>query len=277
VFALVIFSCKSKINSEVEHLVKVWTGKSIIFPEHLKPVHPLKDDTVKYVIDGNKEYKILFYIDSTGCTSCKLHLHLWKMYIKELNSIVDFKFYFYPKTEAELLFLLNKEHFVYPVYIDGNDELNKLNHFPDNPAFQCFLLDKNNKILAIGNPATNYKVWELYRKIITGKTQDKLPVTTITTEQIEMELNNLQVGKTTETIFVIKNTGTNPLTIRQVKSSCGCTVPDWEKQPIAAGKSTEIKVKITPEKNEYFNKTITVHCNTEKGQILFTIKGIVNK
>jgi hypothetical protein len=279
VLFLVVFACKSKINSEIEQMVKFWTGKSVIFPEHLKPVYPIKDDTVKYAIDENinKKYKILFYVDSTGCTSCKLHLHLWKMYIKELSSTIDFKFYFYPKTEEGLLFLLNKERFAYPVYIDSNDDLNKLNRFPNSPAFQCFLLDKNNKILAIGNPATNYKVLELYKKIITGEASDKLPVTIIESKQTEIELNDLYLGKTSEAVFVLKNTGTNPLVIQQVESSCGCTVPKWEKQPIVAGNSTEIKVKITPEKNEYFNKTVTVYCNTEKGKILFTLKGIVNK
>jgi hypothetical protein len=165
---LVIFACKSKVTPGVEHIVKDWTGKSLMFPEHLEPVYPLKDDTVTSAMNEDaKEFKILFYVDSTGCTSCKLHLHLWKMYIKELSSVVDFKFYFYPKTEEELLFLLRRERFSYPVYIDSNDEINKLNRFPNNPAFQCFLLDKDNKVLAIGNPATNYKVWELYRKIIT--------------------------------------------------------------------------------------------------------------
>jgi hypothetical protein len=159
---------------------------------------------------------------------------------------------------------------------DKNDELNnKLNHFPNNPTFQCFLLDKNNKVLAIGNPANNTKIWELYKKIITGEVSDESPVTTIEPVQTAIELNDLETGKTSEVIFVLKNTGTNPLVIQRVESSCGCTIPYWEKQPITAGNSTEIKVKITPEKSEYFNKTVTVHCNTEEGQISFIVKGTV--
>ncbi|MDR2424584.1 MAG: DUF1573 domain-containing protein [Prevotellaceae bacterium] len=43
------------------------------------------------------------------------------------------------------------------------------------------------------------------------------------------------------------------------------------------GKTTEIKVKITPEKREYFHKTVTVHCNTEGGRIVLNIKGSVEK
>jgi hypothetical protein len=273
---LAIFACKSKVNSEIERLVKDWTGKTIVIPEHVKCVHPLRDDTVRYTMDEDiKEYKILFYVDSTGCTHCKLHLHIWKMYIKELSSKVDFKFYFYPKTEEELLFLLNKERFAYPVYIDSNDELNSLNRFPANPAFQCFLLDRNNKILAAGNPAENYKVWELYRKIITGKARDKMPVTTVAFEQTELKMKNLQTGKTSEAVFTLKNTGAQPLIIQMVNASCGCIISEWEKQPIKTGKTSEIKIRITPEEKGYFNKTITVQCNTQEGQILLKVNGTV--
>jgi hypothetical protein len=149
-----------------------------------------------------------------------------------------------------------------------------MNKLPDNPLHQCFLLDHNNRALAMGDPISYPQVWELYKKIITGEMAEKLPVTTVIAERTEIELNDLQAGKTSEAIFVLKNTGTEPLVIQQVESSCGCTVPDWEKQPVApGGRSTEIKVKITPEKSEYFNKTVTVHCNIEKGQISFIVKG----
>jgi hypothetical protein len=202
---------------------------------------------------------------------------MWKPYVEELKSEVDFLVYFQYKCEEELLSILTNEQFMYPVYIDNNDELNKLNKFPDNIMYQCFLLDSDNKVIAIGNPVHNIKIMELYQQIITGEVSDKPLVTTVEHEQAEMELKDLQTGKTSEAIFVLKNTGTNPLIIQQVESSCGCTVPEWEKQPVGTGKSTEIKVRITPEKREYFNKTVTVHCNTETGKIVFNVKGMVNE
>jgi hypothetical protein len=61
-----------------------------------------------------------------------------------------------------------------------------------------------------------------------------------------------------------------------VNASCGCTVPEWEKQPIAPGQCTEIKVKITPEEKGYFDKTITVHCNAEDAPISLKVRGMVN-
>lgn len=47
--------------------------------------------------------------------------------------------------------------------------MNKLNHFPTDMAFHTFLLDKENKVVAIGNPIHNSKVKELYLKIIQGE------------------------------------------------------------------------------------------------------------
>jgi hypothetical protein len=263
----------------VENIVKEWMGKIINFPD-LESVCTTESGTTQNIKNTNnkiKHYKILFYTDSTGCTSCKLRLLTWKTYIEEMDSHVDFLFYWIPKDTGEFLSLLKQTEFDYPVYIDSRNELNKLNKFPDNEQYQCFLLNKDNKVISIGNPANNPQIWKLYKQIITGQISEKAPVTTVKAEQTEIELQDLKAGKTSEAVFVLKNTGTKPLVIQMVDASCGCTVPEWEKQPIGAGKSTEIKVKITPEKSEYFDKTVTVHCNTEEGKIMFSIRGTVNE
>jgi hypothetical protein len=117
----------------------------------------------------------------------------------------------------------------------------------------------------------------LYKEIITGKPAERQPLTTVEEERTEIVIKDLLTGKTSEAVFRLKNTGSNPLAIIMVESSCGCTVPEWAKQPVAVGKTTEIKVKITPEKREFFHKTITVHCNTEGGRIVLNIKGSVEK
>jgi hypothetical protein len=275
---LCLTACKDKKITETERIVNKWIGKTILFP-NIETTYINDEDSSLYIsnfdIKKIKEYKILFYADSTGCTECKLSLHMWKSYIEELSSKVAFLFYFQVKSKKKFLFLLKIKQFNYPVYIDSNNELDKLNKLPDNPLYQCFLLDKDNKVISIGNPANNPKVWKLYKQIITGEISDKPPVTTVEPERTEIVLNDLQAGKTSEAIFVLKNTGTNPLVIQQVESSCGCTIPEWEKQPVAAGDSTEIKVKIAPEKSEFFNKPVTVYCNTEKGRISLIVKGAV--
>ncbi|MDR0603743.1 MAG: DUF1573 domain-containing protein [Bacteroidales bacterium] len=269
------YSCSNN-NKEAGNIIKEWMGKVIIFPD-IKPytTHLNLKDSLKYVVPRDKTHKILLYVDSTGCTSCKIKSYIWKTYIEKIYSQVDFLFYIKPKIKEEILSLLEHDRFNYPIFIDDKDELNKLNRFPNNSMFQCFLLDKDNKVLAIGNPVHNNKIWELYKQIITGEISDKPPVTTVEPESTEIELNDLQIGKTSETVFSLKNTGKEPLIIQTVNASCGCTVPEWDKQPVTAGKSAKIKVQITPEEKGYFNKTVTVHCNTEEGQILLKVNGTV--
>ena len=254
-------------------MVKEWTGKTIYFPD-IAPIY-LNDSTQSS--KGEKDYKILLYVDSTGCISCKLRLYVWIANIEELDSKVKFLLYFCPKHKESFIEYLKRENFNYPIYIDTADMLNKINKLPNNPQFQCFLLDKNNKVLAVGNPAHNFKVWELYKKMITGENPKEQTVTTVEIKQSEIELKDLHVDKTSEAVFNLTNTGNNPLVIMRVESSCGCTVPEWDKQPVASGKTTEIKVKITPEKREFFHKTVTVHCNTEKGGLVLYIKGSVDR
>jgi hypothetical protein len=109
-------------------------------------------------------------MDSSGCTACKLQLPSWKNLIAEADSLfndkLEFLFFFQQKNKNELISLLNMYKFDYPVFIDETNEIDRLNHFPKEPQYQCFLLDKDNRVLAVGNPVQNPKVWELYKKVI---------------------------------------------------------------------------------------------------------------
>jgi hypothetical protein len=55
--------------------MKKWAGKTIKFSDE-KPVYVYAKDTMKHVDDVKKPYKILLYIDSTGCTNCKLRMNI---------------------------------------------------------------------------------------------------------------------------------------------------------------------------------------------------------
>ena len=97
-------------------------------------------------------YTIVTYIDSVGCTSCKLQLHRWKELVKEVDSLtngdVPFFFYFHPKDIKELRYLTRRDAFAYPVCFDEKDDFNRLNRFPSEMMFQTFLLDKENRVIA---------------------------------------------------------------------------------------------------------------------------------
>ena len=77
-------------------------------------------------------------------------------------------------------------------------------------------------------------------------------------------------------VFTIRNTGDSPLVISRVTASCGCTRPEWTKEPIAAGKTATLKVTYNPKgRPGPFYKTITIYSNAEKPRYNLAIKGNV--
>ena len=76
--------------------------------------------------------------------------------------------------------------------------------------------------------------------------------------------------------FKFTNTGNEPLIIQKPKSSCGCTVPSWPKEPILPGESDVIKVTYKTTRVGNINKTVTVTSNAIKnGTVVLRIKGKV--
>lgn len=78
-------------------------------------------------------------------------------------------------------------------------------------------------------------------------------------------------------IFEFTNTGNEPLVIKDAKSSCGCTVPSFPKEPIAPGATSTIEVQYNMNPGP-ISKTITVTTNAinkESGMIALRIKGLV--
>jgi len=76
--------------------------------------------------------------------------------------------------------------------------------------------------------------------------------------------------------FEFVNTGNQPIIINQVRSSCGCTSPDWSKQPVAPGKKGFIKATFDPKNRPGpFNKSVTVTANTNPAITILRIRGKV--
>lgn len=58
--------------------------------------------------------------------------------------------------------------------------------------------------------------------------------------------------------FEFTNRGTSPVFIQKVTSSCGCTSPEWTKEPVAPGQKGYVKVSYHPSGSTAFNKYVTV-------------------
>ena len=164
---LTLISCNSR-KKELRQLVDEWTNKEILFPEGMETRVSGRDTACPELFAS--PYKILNYIDTSGCTECRLKLQEWEMLRQEAESLhlpVTFIFVAWVKNYDELETIQHMLHSNLPFLYDREGKLQQLNHFPDNPAFQTFLLDSDNRVQAIGNPLENDRLWELYRQIIT--------------------------------------------------------------------------------------------------------------
>jgi hypothetical protein len=76
--------------------------------------------------------------------------------------------------------------------------------------------------------------------------------------------------------FKFTNPSKEPLIISNCKGSCGCTVPNWPKEPIRPGASGVIKVSYDTKRVGAFNKTVTITSNAKEANKTIAIKGVVN-
>ncbi len=63
-------------------------------------------------------------------------------------------------------------------------------------------------------------------------------------------------GRPVTHIFEVTNTGKEPLLLENVQASCGCTTPEWSREPIAPGATVPIKVGYNAYAEGHFNKTV---------------------
>lgn len=75
--------------------------------------------------------------------------------------------------------------------------------------------------------------------------------------------------------FKFKNTGREPLIISNARGSCGCTVPQWPKDPIKPGESGVIKVNYDTKRVGPINKTVTITSNAKSANKVIRIAGTV--
>lgn len=115
---------------------------------------------------SDKSYRILIYVDDQGCTTCKLRLSEWHQFRQLLEALapgkIAYQLLFDGKQIDEIRFLLKTHAWDNPLYWDREGKMNKKYNFPKNEAFRCFLLDKDERVLLVGNPVYSEAIRELY-------------------------------------------------------------------------------------------------------------------
>lgn len=277
VFFLLLFSsCQDKGKVKIANLVAEWQGKEILFPERMTYSRFLKD-TVDFKIQG--KLKVLVYVDSIGCTSCKLQLSKWKSFISQIDTLTEsyipFIFVFQPQNSEDLKTVFKREHFGYPVCIDSEGEFSKLNRFPNDITFQTFLLDENNRVKVIGNPIHNLSVQELYLKEI-GKNVhlEKEPFTSLESSLTEYDFGIVENGTTKRLTISVKNTGSDIFKLKGFTTSCDCTEASCTWKELQPNETGTIIISYKAEETGDFYRTVDIYGNI-KGALTLSFIGKV--
>ncbi|HLU92801.1 MAG TPA: DUF1573 domain-containing protein [Membranihabitans sp.] len=100
--------------------------------------------------------------------------------------------------------------------------------------------------------------------------------TSLKFEQTTVDYGTIEQGSDPYRSFVFENTSDVPVAIKSAKGSCGCTVPEYPKEPIMPGQKSEVKVRYDTQRIGTFGKTVTL-MTTNDEKIVLNIKGKVYK
>tara|TARA_R110002049_G_scaffold3502_17_gene26282 strand:+ start:1967 stop:2494 length:528 start_codon:yes stop_codon:yes gene_type:complete len=102
------------------------------------------------------------------------------------------------------------------------------------------------------------------------------PKTSIQFANMEHDFGTIDQDTKNTKVFTFTNTGTEPLIISDAKGSCGCTVPNYPRNPIAPGETGEIEVVYSPGKQvNQQTKTVSITANTEPATTVLRVKANV--
>lgn len=108
------------------------------------------------------------------------------------------------------------------------------------------------------------------------ETKPEGPLPVMEFQGTEHDFGTISEGDVVEYTYAFKNTGAAPLIIQGAQGSCGCTVPDWTKEPIPVGGTGFVKAKFDSNgKPNIQNKTVTVTANTWPKQTVLRFKAMV--
>lgn len=267
-------------TGDVTDVVNQWIGKTMVLPDDIGKFTTNGDSIESYF--PTEHFKILRYVGEEGCSSCKLHLSRYPEILKELSDSakceVGFVCIINPSDMAEIRRILRRDNYAgLTMWIDETDTINSINQFPDIEALQTFLLDKDNKVLAIGDPAVNPRVMRLYTQILSNDTINpaQIPNTILSVKKEEIHIGNVVAGDTTHISLEVRNIGQHEFVLEKVLTSCDCTTAELSSESIAPGESAMLTIHFSePDAIGEFYRIVDVFGNTEQ-ELSIEINGTV--
>ena len=102
------------------------------------------------------------------------------------------------------------------------------------------------------------------------------PIATMEFEQTVYDFGVVESGEVVSQVYTFTNSGDEPLILMDAKGSCGCTIPEWPREPIMPGETASLVVEFNSKnKRGMRNQKVTITANTEPPQTFLYLKGEV--
>jgi hypothetical protein len=124
--------------------------------------------------------------------------------------------------------------------------------------FECDVLNLKSEIFKMK------KLYTLFLSIVVAvviNAQTTASPEALSVKETAFNFGTIPQGKPVYHFFEVTNTGKDPMVISNVQTSCGCTTPEWSKEPIMAGGTTKIRVGYNAAAEGPFEKYITIMYN----------------
>ncbi|MBT30121.1 MAG: hypothetical protein CMO01_10720 [Thalassobius sp.] len=140
-------------------------------------------------------------------------------------------------------------------------------------AFAAAFVSCENKKTGVSEETTAVSSSESAPKTEASKAEADKKYANFEFEETVHDFGTIAKGEVVKHVFKFKNTGEAPLMISDIKTTCGCTTPQYTKDPVGPGESGEILVQFNSAgKAGVINKRVTIYANVDGGTDVVSIK-----
>ena len=274
--AFSLFISCSTGRADYESALLEWTGKEIVIPDSL----PLVGGG--WYVNEPANFTIVAYYDSEGCTGCRMKLPFWKEFMDRVDSVsvskrVRFMLIAATDDEKELEYLMKRDGFTRDVIVDSISSFSKANVLPDDPHLQAFLLDGENRVVLIGNPIDMRSIGKVYLNSVKGGDGSGQEEKSEDIEEHSHSFGKVRKGETVAHTFYLTNQTADTLRVKDIVSSCDCTVGEISSRVIPPSMRYEMTVRFSDTIPGEFFRVVRLNFEDNHREVEFDLTGeIIN-